>query len=320
MNPRCWARRMETRPTERRRLLQDHRLHWQLRRCWDASPWYRARFKEAGIDPSSFLGLRDRGRLPLLTDAELQLATENHDTASLAVAPGRWWARTDADATRPARVLTDGDVIHQADLAARALWAAGARPDRVMVESAQPLDGPAAHAVAAGIARVRERPWRSYGGAPSPFTVQVGDIMDVRGVESPVLPSLRWTMTGDSCFALLGSGSGSMWNGPACALGNPYVAATLAYRCTEGMALHWADDHLLVEILDPVTHEPLPDGQAGAVVITELTREGTPLLRYWLGLAAALEADPCPCGRTTARSPVVWPLMGRSGAGLDGLG
>jgi phenylacetate-CoA ligase len=307
MNPRFWDRRMETLPTERRLLLHDHRLHWQVRRCWDAAPWHRARFEQDGIDPVAFQGLRDLARIPLLTDADLRAATDTHDTAALAVAPQRWWARVDADASRPARVLTDGDVIHQADLAARALWAAGARPDREIIEQSGRL---VIQGVAEGIARVQRRFWQSHGSAQIPFTVQIGtepDLQDVDTIGMP--PGLRWTTAvGGSTLH-----NESASNTPARAVSLPYVGPTLTYTCAEGTGLHWADDHLLVEIVDAVTYAPLPEGQAGAVVITELTREGTPLLRYWSGLEAALEAAPCPCGRTSARSPFVRPL---TGAGL----
>src|SRR5262245_45064347 len=118
----CWDPQLETLAPERRRLLQEHRLHWQLRRCWDGSPFYRARLEQAGIDPATFAGLEDWRRLPEL---RAEVLPELRDWA---VAPESWWERVDQVPGHPARVVTDGDAIHLADLAARALWAAGARP------------------------------------------------------------------------------------------------------------------------------------------------------------------------------------------------
>ena len=47
-----WDRKLETLPVERRQVLRDHRLRWQVRRCWDGSPFYRARLSGAGLAPT----------------------------------------------------------------------------------------------------------------------------------------------------------------------------------------------------------------------------------------------------------------------------
>ena len=64
---------------------------------------------------------------------------------------------------------------------------------------------------------------------------------------------------------------------------------------------HVNEDHFLVEIIDPQTGEPLPDGEVGELVFTTLTKEALPLLRYRTGDLASLDAEPCACGRTFAR-------------------
>lgn len=74
-------------------------------------------------------------------------------------------------------------------------------------------------------------------------------------------------------------------------------------ECTPGSGYHNpAPDQLLLEVVDPVTHAPLPDGERGMVVLTHLRRSGTVLLRYALGDLSVLSRDPCPhCGATTER-------------------
>jgi len=69
--------------------------------------------------------------------------------------------------------------------------------------------------------------------------------------------------------------------------------------CHETSSLHCtAPDQIMVEILDPGTHQPLPDGQSGMVAITHLNRRGVPLLRYLLGDISAITHQRCPdCGR-----------------------
>ena len=65
--------------------------------------------------------------------------------------------------------------------------------------------------------------------------------------------------------------------------------------------LHFAEDHFLPEIIDPQTGEPLPAGESGELVITTLTKEGIPMLRYRTKDITRLNTDVCACGRTHAR-------------------
>jgi phenylacetate-CoA ligase len=65
--------------------------------------------------------------------------------------------------------------------------------------------------------------------------------------------------------------------------------------------MHVAEDHFLVECLDPETLEPVPDGEVGELVFTSLTKEAMPVLRYRTRDLAALDRSPCPCGRTGVR-------------------
>ena len=85
--------------------------------------------------------------------------------------------------------------------------------------------------------------------------------------------------------------------------GVPEIGPFLAAECSARSGPHWAEDQLIVEIVEPESGEPLPEGEAGVVVITHLSREATPLLRYRTDHYARLTTSPCHCGRTHARSP-----------------
>jgi phenylacetate-CoA ligase len=61
------------------------------------------------------------------------------------------------------------------------------------------------------------------------------------------------------------------------------------------------EDHFLVEVVDPQSGQPLPDGEVGELVFSTLTKEALPLLRYRTGDLASVTRDPCACGRTFAR-------------------
>ena len=61
------------------------------------------------------------------------------------------------------------------------------------------------------------------------------------------------------------------------------------------------EDHFLPEIVDPETGERLPDGEVGVLVLTSLTKQAFPVLRYWTGDLCSITREPAPCGRTHAR-------------------
>ncbi len=75
----------------------------------------------------------------------------------------------------------------------------------------------------------------------------------------------------------------------------------VAFECPEQNGMHIWEDNFLVEIIDPVTLEPVPDGQEGELVMTTLVREGMPVLRYRTKDLTRILPGPCPCGRTHRR-------------------
>jgi phenylacetate-CoA ligase len=80
------------------------------------------------------------------------------------------------------------------------------------------------------------------------------------------------------------------------------IGPGVAQECPEAKAgLHIQEDHFLPEIIDPATLQPLPDGTLGELVITTLTREAMPVLRYRTGDLTSIRRERCACGRTTAR-------------------
>ncbi|MCD8316582.1 MAG: phenylacetate--CoA ligase [Eggerthellaceae bacterium] len=72
----------------------------------------------------------------------------------------------------------------------------------------------------------------------------------------------------------------------------------VAMECAERNGLHIAEDHFYCEIIDPQTGEVLPDGEWGELVITTLTREVSPLIRFRTRDVTRIISEPCPCGRT----------------------
>lgn len=98
-----------------------------------------------------------------------------------------------------------------------------------------------------------------------------------------------------------------------CAVVNEYGArdaGILAYECKFGH-MHISAENVLVEIVDPITHTPLPEGESGLVVVTDLNNFAMPRLRYLLGDTATLSKEVCPCGITL---PLIQSLDGREDA------
>jgi phenylacetate-CoA ligase len=77
----------------------------------------------------------------------------------------------------------------------------------------------------------------------------------------------------------------------------PGVASECEHRC----GLHIFEDHFLAELIDPDTGEALPEGQTGELVLTCLTKEAFPVIRFRTRDIVGLEYDKCECGRTLAR-------------------
>ena len=88
------------------------------------------------------------------------------------------------------------------------------------------------------------------------------------------------------------------------------IGPGVSCECVEERAgSHVNEDHFLPEIVDPETGEQVAEGEEGVLVITTLTKEALPLVRYWTGDICTLSHRPCACGRTLVR---MGPIVGRS--------
>jgi phenylacetate-CoA ligase len=72
-------------------------------------------------------------------------------------------------------------------------------------------------------------------------------------------------------------------------------------ECREQNGLHINEDHFLVEVVDPETLQPMPGGETGELVITSLTKEAFPMIRYRTRDLTSILPGDCPCGRTLRR-------------------
>jgi phenylacetate-CoA ligase len=75
----------------------------------------------------------------------------------------------------------------------------------------------------------------------------------------------------------------------------------VAFECGCKAGLHLWEDYFLLEIINPETCEPLPEGETGELVLTSLNREAMPILRYRTRDVTSIIPEPCKCGRTHRR-------------------
>jgi len=84
------------------------------------------------------------------------------------------------------------------------------------------------------------------------------------------------------------------------------IGPGVSCECVEARAgLHLNEDHFLPEVIDPESGAHLPAGEQGVLVLTTLTKQALPLLRYWTGDITSLSTEPCECGRTLVRMAAV---------------
>lgn len=83
----------------------------------------------------------------------------------------------------------------------------------------------------------------------------------------------------------------------------------IGISCKEDKGMHYWDDYIYIEIIDPITLKPVPDGEMGEIVITTLVKEGAPLIRYRTHDLSRIIPGECPCGSKYPRLDVI---MGRT--------
>ncbi|MFJ4490580.1 phenylacetate--CoA ligase PaaK [Streptomyces diastaticus] len=283
------------------RALQLERLRASLRHAYDNVPLYRRTFDEAGVCPDDCRTLDDLARFPFTAKADLR---ESYPFGMFAVpqADIRRIHASSGTTGRPTVVgYTDHDLSVWADLVARSLRAAGARPgDKVHVAYGYGLftGGLGAHY---GVERAGCTVIPASGGMTAR---QVQIIQDFRPEIIMVTPSYLLTLLDEFERQGIDPRTTSLRAGVFGA--EPWTEemrreiedrmdlhAVDIYGLSEVMGpgvaqecvdtkdgLHLWEDHFYPEIVDPVSGEVLPDGEHGELVLTSLTKEAMPVVRY----------------------------------------
>ena len=301
--------------------LQNRRLKEIVRHVMAGNAWYRARFEAAGIDPEGFRGLEDLTKLPFMSKKDFReqyplgmCCVPKESLAEMHMSSG-------STGTPVVMPYTKADQAQWAECMARCYVMAGARPgDTCQITPGFGLFnggfGFYHGAQAAGLFVVptgsgntarqvtlaRDFHTRVLGSVVS-YSLRIMEVMEEMKV---TLPDLKIGIFGAESFSDemkkrihdgLGIEAFDIYG-----MTETGGVGTLGQDCPAHCGLHQWEDHYIVEIVDPATGEPVPDGEVGEVVATALTREALPVVRFRTGdLSRVVSREKCACGRTGLR-------------------
>ena len=301
--------------------LQLKRLQDQARRLYDLVPFYCQAMRDRGITPEGIKGLADLARLPFTTKQDFR---DNYPFGLLAV-PTEQIARmhTSGGTTGKPTVAcyTAGDLQLWTDLMARTLTSGGVgKTDVVHIAFNYGL-----FTGGLGFHYGAER----IGAAVIPASTghakqQVLLMQDLGSTALCCTPSHAYSLLENALEVAVDLRESSLrvgffgaepWSAQMrdelenrmgiLALDtyglSEIIGPGVAAECPQKLGMHINEDHFLPEIVDPATGNPLPSGEQGELVLTTLTKEALPVIRYRTGDITSLSLEACRCGRTLAR-------------------
>jgi phenylacetate-CoA ligase len=316
-----WNREAETAPRATRRALQTERLRATVAWARARVPFYRDALAAAKVDDARV----DVDRLETLPFTVKDHLRQHYPFGLFAV-PREQVARIHASSGTKGKPTVVGytrhDLMVWREVMARALAAAGAEPGQLIQiaygyglftgglgfhDGAEHM-GLTVVPVSSGNT-LRQilllQDFRPHGLACTPsFALYIGETLKEQGGDPRAL-GLRYGMFGAEPWTDAMRGQlEALWG---CAAVDFYglsevIGPGVASECAEARdGLHVSEDHFLPEIVDPQTGAPLGPGEEGELVLTSLTKEALPVIRYRTGDVTWLDPEPCRCGRTTVR-------------------
>ncbi|MDP4171062.1 MAG: AMP-binding protein [Bacillota bacterium] len=302
--------------------LQLIRLQETLTRVYEKVPYYRKKFDEYGVKLEDFQSIRDVIKLPFTVKKDLR----DHYPFGLFAVPQSDLIRIHASSGTSGKPTVVGytkkDIQNWADLVARSIAMSGGQPGEILhnaygyglftgglgLHYGGETLGMATVPVSGGntdrqITIIEDFNPTVICCTPS-YLLNIAEKMEELG-KNPRETSLK--------FGILGAEPWSeemrqtierKLNIKACDIYglSEVMGPGVSMGCHEAQdGLHIAEDHFLVEVIDPNTLLPVPDGEDGELVFTSLTKEAFPIIRYRSGDIASLNRDKCKCGRTTVR-------------------
>jgi phenylacetate-CoA ligase len=315
-------RAAETMPREKLEALQLDRLKAMIARAYAKVGPFRRKLDAAGVKPHDLKTLADIVRFPFTVKSELRdnfpfglFAVPREDVLRLHASSGTTGKPTVVGYTR-------GDLQLWSDLMARCIACMGGKPGDVFHNAygyglftgglgfhygAERLGLTTVPVSGGGTERqvmlMQDLGAHVLGATPS-YALNIAEVAGAMGVDLRKLP-LRY-----GCF-----GAEPWSEGMRRELEDKFaikamdiyglseiIGPGVASECHQAQhGLHIWEDHFLCEVIDPETAKPVPLGEAGELVLTTLTKEALPMLRYRTRDITRLVEEPCACGRTHRR-------------------
>lgn len=316
-----WQEEFETITRDRLEELQLQRLQQTLQRVYENVPFYRKSFDEAGISPGDVKSLEDLQKVPFTTKQDLR----NNYPFGLFAVPMDEIVRLHASSGttgKPTVVgYTSNDINTWADLMARAIVMAGGS-SRDVVQNAYGYGlftggigvhygaeriGATVVPVSGGNTPRQLMLMQDFGTTiltctPS-YALFLGEEIHNAGIDPDRLRLRIGIFGAEPWSERMREQLEAKLNILALDIYglSEVIGPGVSMECPEKKGMHIFEDHFLAEIIDPETGKPLPYGQPGELVITSLTKEALPIIRYRTRDITVLKADTCGCGRTFVR-------------------
>jgi phenylacetate-CoA ligase len=324
-----WEGDKECMSREALKQLQLERLQSTVLRVYMNVPFYRKKFDELGIDPDAFRSLEDLSKLPFTSKDDLRMsypygmfAVPLREVVRVQTSSGTTGMPTAVGYTR-------NDIKNWSNLAARILVAGGVtQNDIVQIAFDYGLFTGAlglhygAERIGASVIPISSvntrrqvkimQDFKTTALMCTPdYALLIADTIMEMGINVNSI-SLKYGLFGAEPWSeamrrelqdrlkIIATDNYGL---------SEVMSPGVAGECLERNGLHINEDHFLVEVIDPETLEPLPEGNTGELVITSLTKEAFPVIRFRTRDLTNLITGTCPCGRSFVRMTKV---MGRT--------
>lgn len=316
-----WNQQYETMNREDLQVLQSSRLQQTVSAVYERVPFYRELFDRHGIKPADIKSADDVTKLPFTTKDSLR---DNYPFNMFAV-PMKKVVRLHASSGTTGKPTVVGytrqDIETWAEIVARLVSAAGVTDEDVAQVSFgyglftgafglhYGLEKVGATVVPSSTGNTEKQIMlmQDFGtttliGTPT-YALHIAEVAGGMGINPKTLGlkvglfgSEAWTESMrdeiERVWGLFATDNYGL---------SEIMGPGVAGECRERKGMHVSEDHFLIEVINPETGEPLPPGQVGELVITSLTKEALPIIRYRTRDITIMNIEPCECGRTSAR-------------------
>jgi phenylacetate-CoA ligase len=325
VNQRCmiWQKEIECMEAGALHDLQSQRLTQLVKRIYEKVPFYKQAFDARGVSPADIRHIDDLAKLPFTRKTDLR---DNYPFQLFAVPMTEILeihASSGTTGNPTVVAYTRNDIKLWSEVMARALSASGLDKNDIIQNAygyglftgglgvhygALEL-GAAVIPISSGGTKRQLKLMADFGSTAITCTPSYALFMAEEAIESGIDPTKFKLKVGiygaEPWTANMRKEIEARWNLKAVDIYglSEIIGPGVAIECVEGQdGLHLFSDHFYPEILEPKGDKPVPPGEIGELVITTLTKEGIPLIRYRTGDIVAMNYAQCPhCGRTSPR-------------------